>query len=68
MRVNNRLRTSSAREPRVRRKPIQNDEIPGLDGLITPEGDLRSLPCHWTDSEIRMGGLDGFYAARLERV
>jgi 16S rRNA (cytosine967-C5)-methyltransferase len=29
---------------------------------------LRSLPCHWPDSEARMGGLDGFFAARLERV
>jgi 16S rRNA (cytosine967-C5)-methyltransferase len=57
-----------ARESRVRRKPIEASEIPGLDGLITPEGDLRSLPCHWSDSEARMGGLDGFYAARLERV
>jgi 16S rRNA (cytosine967-C5)-methyltransferase len=57
-----------AREPRVRRKPIENGEIPGLDGLITPDGDLRSLPCHWPDSETRMAGLDGFFAARLERI
>jgi 16S rRNA (cytosine967-C5)-methyltransferase len=57
-----------AREPRVRRKPIEIGEIPGLDGLITPDGDLRSLPCHWPDSETRMAGLDGFFAARLERI
>ena len=57
-----------ARESRVRRRPISAGEIPGLDGLLTPEGDLRSLPCHWPDSEARMAGLDGFYAARLERV
>ncbi len=57
-----------AREPRVRRKPIQSGEIPGLDGLITSDGDLRSLPCHWPDSEARMAGLDGFFAARLERI
>jgi 16S rRNA (cytosine967-C5)-methyltransferase len=57
-----------AREPRVRRKPLQSGEVAGLDGLITPEGDLRSLPCHWPDAEARMGGLDGFYAARLERI
>jgi 16S rRNA (cytosine967-C5)-methyltransferase len=43
-------------------------ELRGLDGLLTPEGDLRSLPCHWADSEARMGGLDGFFAARLERL
>ena len=57
-----------AREPRMRRKPVQAGEITGLDGLVTPQGDLRSLPCHWPDAEARMGGLDGFYAARLERV
>ena len=57
-----------AREPRVRRKPIQSGEVAGLDSLLTPEGDLRSLPCHWPDEEARMGGLDGFYAARLERI
>ncbi len=57
-----------SREPRVRRKPIENGEISGLDGLITSDGDLRSLPCHWPDSETRMGGLDGFFAARLERI
>jgi 16S rRNA (cytosine967-C5)-methyltransferase len=57
-----------AREPRVRRKPIGVGELRGLDGLLTPEGDLRSLPCHWPDSETRMGGLDGFFAARLERL
>ena len=57
-----------AREPRVRRKPIQSGEVAGLDSLLPPEGDLRSLPCHWPDEEARMGGLDGFYAARLERI
>jgi 16S rRNA (cytosine967-C5)-methyltransferase len=39
-----------------------------LDGLITPAGDLRTLPCAWPDPDPRMAGLDGFYAARLERT
>jgi 16S rRNA (cytosine967-C5)-methyltransferase len=39
-----------------------------LDGLITPLGDLRTLPCHWPDPDPRFAGLDGFYAARLERI
>jgi 16S rRNA (cytosine967-C5)-methyltransferase len=34
-----------------------------LAALITPEGDLRSLPCHFAER----GGLDGFYACRLRR-
>jgi 16S rRNA (cytosine967-C5)-methyltransferase len=31
---------------------------------ITPDGDLRTLPCHLADK----GGMDGFYAARLKRL
>jgi 16S rRNA (cytosine967-C5)-methyltransferase len=34
-----------------------------LAGLLTPDGDLRTLPCHLRD----IGGMDGFYAARLMR-
>jgi 16S rRNA (cytosine967-C5)-methyltransferase len=54
--------------PEIRRKPISSSEINGLDGLITPLGDLRTLPCHWADPDPRFAGLDGFYAARLERI
>jgi 16S rRNA (cytosine967-C5)-methyltransferase len=35
---------------------------------VTEAGDLRTLPSHWPDPDPRMGGLDGFYAARLERA
>ncbi len=56
-----------ARDPRLRRRPRSAEEFQGLDGLITPAGDLRTLPCQWPDPEPRMAGLDGFYAARLER-
>ncbi|MBO0759199.1 MAG: methyltransferase domain-containing protein, partial [Bradyrhizobiaceae bacterium] len=55
------------RDPRVERRPIAPDEIVGLDGLLTPGGDLRTLPCHWPDRDPQMAGLDGFYAARLQR-
>ena len=53
---------------RVRRKPITAAEFPALDGLITPLGELRTLPCDWPEPDPRMHGLDGFFAARLERV
>lgn len=33
-------------------------------GMLTAEGDLRTLPCHWSER----GGLDGFFAARLRRL
>ncbi|MDX1575545.1 MAG: MFS transporter, partial [Kiloniellales bacterium] len=39
-------------------------EIAGLGELITPEGDLRSLPSQLPD----LGGLDGFYVCRLRRL
>jgi 16S rRNA (cytosine967-C5)-methyltransferase len=43
------------------RVPVASGEVGGLAQVLTPEGDLRSLPCHLADE----GGLDGFYAARL---
>jgi 16S rRNA (cytosine967-C5)-methyltransferase len=55
-------------DQRVRPKPITADEFPILEEFITSAGDLRTLPCHWPDPDPRMYGLDGFFAARLERV
>ena len=57
-----------AQDQRIRRQPIAAAEIPGLEGFITPLGELRTLPCQWPDADPRMSGLDGFFAARLERV
>ncbi len=53
---------------RVRRRPITAVEFPSFAEFITPLGDLRTLPCYWPDPDPRMCGLDGFFAARLERV
>lgn len=47
--------------PNFIRKPIAKDELAGLEGCITPFGDLRCLPHHLAS----FGGMDGFYAARL---
>jgi 16S rRNA (cytosine967-C5)-methyltransferase len=52
----------------VRGSPISSSEFNGLNDFITPTGALRTLPCHWPDADPRMAGLDGFYAARLERI
>ena len=57
-----------AREPALRRKPINKGEVPGIAEFLNATGDLRTLPCTWPDSDPRMGGLDGFFAARLERI
>src|SRR4051812_25191892 len=56
------------RESALRRRPIAAVEIGGLSELLTPEGDLRSLPSHLPAADSRLSGLDGFYAARLERL
>ena len=57
-----------ARDPALRRIPIGSDEICGISEFINPAGDLRTLSSHWNDSDPRMSGLDGFFAARLERA
>jgi 16S rRNA (cytosine967-C5)-methyltransferase len=51
----------------VRRAPIAPEEVAGLPDLLTPAGELRTLPCHWPDPDPRMGGMDGFYAGRIVR-
>jgi 16S rRNA (cytosine967-C5)-methyltransferase len=53
-----------ARGAPVVRFPIGHGEIGGLAELLTPEGELRSLPSHLA----ACGGMDGFYACRLRRV
>jgi 16S rRNA (cytosine967-C5)-methyltransferase len=55
-----------AREPHLRRQPVVAGEIAEADTFLTTAGDLRTLPQHWPADEPRMGGLDGFFAARLQ--
>lgn len=47
----------------VERDPILPDELAGLPVEPTPQGEARTLPCHFGDR----GGLDGFFMARLRR-
>jgi len=54
-----------ASESGMRRAPIAAGEVAGLAEILTPEGDLRTLPSHLPHQDPRLGGLDGFYAARL---
>jgi len=56
-----------AAEGGLRRLPIEPSEVGGLAELITPEGDLRTLPSHLPHADPRFAGLDGFYAARMVR-
>src|SRR5258708_4679581 len=57
-----------AREPALRRIVVNAGEIDGIVDFVTPAGDLRTLPSHWPDPDPRISGLDGFFAARLERI
>jgi 16S rRNA (cytosine967-C5)-methyltransferase len=59
-----RIRALLARQAAVARHPLERRELPGLEELITPEGDLRTLPCHLADR----GGMDGFFACRLTKI
>lgn len=54
-----------AAEPALRRAPIVASEVAGLDEILNGDGDLRTLPCHLPNADPRLGGLDGFFAARL---
>jgi len=57
-----------AADPAMRRAPIGTGEVAGLAEIVTKEGDLRTLPCHLPHPDPRLGGLDGFYAARLVKA
>jgi 16S rRNA (cytosine967-C5)-methyltransferase len=56
------------RDPGVRRSPIVAAEVGGVAEFVNEAGDLRTLPCQLPDPDPRMGGIDGFYAARLQRL
>lgn len=44
--------------------PLQPAEAGTLTEIVTAEGHLRTLPCHLSE----LGGMDGFFAARLRRL
>jgi len=54
------------RNPEFRRDPITlNDGLPMA--FINHDGDLRTYPSLLPNDDIRLSGIDGFFAARLER-
>lgn len=52
------------RRPEMQVVPVTADEIGGLTELLTPEGYVRCTPGQLA----ALGGLDGFFAARLRRI
>jgi 16S rRNA (cytosine967-C5)-methyltransferase len=59
-----RIAAALARHGDLKRAPLGAADVFGLRELLTPEGDLRTLPCHLAAE----GGMDGFYAARLVKA
>jgi 16S rRNA (cytosine967-C5)-methyltransferase len=57
-----------ARKPDVCRMPVAAHEVSGRGEFISKDGDLRTLPCQFPDTDSRLSGLDGFYAARLKKL
>lgn len=56
-----------ARHPDFKRMAVTVEDIGGLPESITPDGDVRTLPHQCPQANERLSGLDGFFAARLER-
>jgi len=52
----------------VRLVPVTPAEVGGLAEMVTLAGAVRTLPSHLSDAaEPRLGGLDGFFVARLQK-
>jgi len=48
----------------VEHRPVTPEAIGAPPEWVSPEGDLRTLPCHFAEYD----GIDGFYAARLVKL
>jgi 16S rRNA (cytosine967-C5)-methyltransferase len=58
-----RIRALLAGRDDLVRVPVTAEEIGGLSEAVTADGDLRTLPHFWGEK----GGMDGFYACRLQK-
>jgi len=56
-----------AAAPGLKRETVRAEEIGGLEMCISDAGDLRTLPFHLALEGPQVGGMDGFFAARLTR-
>lgn len=57
-----------AANPSFERLPIAPAEVGGLPELVTPSGDLRTMPFHLPHADPALAGMDGFFAARLVKT
>jgi 16S rRNA (cytosine967-C5)-methyltransferase len=63
----NQIATFLATHPQFRRDAVAPAQIDGEAGWITPDGDIRTLPCHMKMPSPDLSGMDGFFIARLRR-
>lgn len=56
-----------SRHPGFERVPVRADEVGGLDDIITPLGDVRTLPHQLQLAAPALPGFDGFFISRLRR-
>ncbi|MFE1600893.1 RsmB/NOP family class I SAM-dependent RNA methyltransferase [Methylobacterium sp. ID0610] len=57
-----------ARHADFARRPVTAAEVGGETALLSAQGDLRTLPAHWAAPEGGRGGIDGFFAVRLQKA
>lgn len=50
------------------RRPITEQNVFGRREWITPDGDVRTLPCHLAELPAGLSGMDGFFISRLLRT
>ena len=62
------IRSALARHPVLAPSPIAAGEAGCEPAWMTPEGFLRTLPCHMELADPALSGMDGFFAARLVRM
>ena len=56
-----------AATPDFERLGIEPMAIGAAPEWFTPDGELRTLPCHLEFEDSALSGMDGFYAVRLRR-
>jgi 16S rRNA (cytosine967-C5)-methyltransferase len=51
----------------LRLVPVEPAELGGFSEAVTPDGTVRTLPCHFAAPQPRLSGLDGFFIMRLAK-
>jgi len=55
-------------QPQLARHPVDPKDWPGLEQVVTADGEIRTTPDMLPDDNPRLAGLDGFFASVLVRA